>query len=100
MKSSRNVHEMLKTIDIQALQPEGHTRAELCWRLSRVRGKKVPEPTLSRWLTDLCMEPNEYGLYDDSDLATLTSLVLFLKRCRSLDKFKQLLIKEIESHAR
>lgn len=84
---------------MQALQPPGHTRAELSWRLSRVRGKRVPEPTLTRWLTELCIGPNEYGLYDDADLAVLTSLVLFLKRCRSIDKFKQLLIQEIESHA-
>jgi hypothetical protein len=90
---------MTQTIDIQALQPQGHTRAELCWRLSRVRKKRVPEPTLTRWLTELGMEPNEYDLYDDSDLAILTSLVIFLKRCRSISKFKQLLIKEIESNA-
>jgi len=99
MKPSRDVHEMAQAINVQALQPPGHTRAELAWRLSRVRGRRVPEPTLSRWLTELGMEPNAYGLYDDGDLATLTSLVLFLKRCRSLNKFKQLLLKEIESHA-
>lgn len=90
---------MLKMPDIQTLQPLGHTRPELRWRLSRVRGKRIPEPTLTRWLLQLCIEPDEYGLYDDSDLATLTSLVFFLKRCRSIEKFKQLLLKEIEANA-
>lgn len=99
MKSLRNDHEMLKAIDIQALQPQGHTRSELSWRLSRVRGKRVPEPTLTRWLGELCIESNEFGLYNDEDLQLLTSLVLFLKRCRSLDKFKQLLIKETSRNA-
>lgn len=98
MKSPQNPHEMSEAIDIQALQPQGHTVPELRWRLSRARGKRVPPSTLDRWLSELCMEPNEYGLYDDSDLATLISLVLFLKRCRSIKKFKQLLIKEIESN--
>lgn len=98
MKSPLDVHQMLSALDIQALQPQGHTRAELAWRLSRVRGKRVPEPTLTRWLGELCIEPNDFGLYSDEDLKVLTSLVLFLKRCRSLTKFKQLLLKEIETN--
>ncbi|MGQ9873310.1 hypothetical protein [Leptodesmis sp.] len=49
------------------------------------------------WLAELCIEPNEFGFYDNSDLATLTSLVLFLKRYRFIDKFKQLLIQEISN---
>lgn len=99
MKPSLDVHEMTQAIDIQALQPSGHTRPELRWRLSKVRGKRVPEPTLTRWLGELCIEPNEYGLYSDDDLKVLTSLVLFFKRCRSLEKFKQLLIQEISTNA-
>jgi hypothetical protein len=90
---------MSKTIDTQALQPQGHTRSEMRWRLSRVRGGKVPAPTLNRWLKDLAIEPNDYGLYDDRDLQILTSLVLFLKRCRNIAKFKTLLIKEISNDA-
>jgi hypothetical protein len=86
-------------MNIQATQPQGHTLKELAWRLATVRKRPVPDRTLRWWIEQLCMEPNEYGLYDDSDLATLTSLVLFLKRCRSIDKFKQLLLKEIKSHA-
>lgn len=99
MKSSPDDHEMKEAIDIQALQPLGHTRSELCWRLSRVRRKRVPEPTLTRWLIQLGMEPNEFGLYDDSDLAVLTSLVIFLRRCRSIKKFKQLLKQELSKNA-
>ncbi len=83
----------------QVLQPEGHSLQELAWRLSRVRGKRVPKRTLLWWIQELSIESNEFGLYDDGDLAALTSLVLFLKRCRSVEKFKQLLIKEIESNA-
>lgn len=98
-KSPRNSHEMSKAVDTQVLQPPGHTHAELRWRLSRTRGKKVPPSTLDRWIAELCIEPNEYGLYDDDDLATLTSLVIFLKRCRSIEKFKRLLIKEISTNA-
>lgn len=84
---------------IQVTQPQGHTLKELAWRLARVRRKAVPDRTLRWWIEQLHIEPNAYGLYDDDDLEILTSLVLFLKRCRSLDKFKQLLLKEIESHA-
>ena len=90
---------MAETLSVEALQPKGHTRAELAWRLSIVRGKRVPEPTLTRWLTELGIVTNDFGLYDDEDLKVLKSLVLFLKRCRSLDKFKQLLIKELEKNA-
>ncbi len=84
---------------IQATQPNGHTLKELAWRLARVRRKPVPDRTLRWWLEELHIEPNEYGLYDDSDLEILASLVLFLKRVRSVEKFKQLLIKEIEANA-
>jgi len=84
---------------VQVLQPPGHSLKELAWRLSRVRGRKVPDRTLRWWIEQLHMEPNAYGLYDDSDLAVLISLVLFLKRCRSLAKFKTLLIQELETHA-
>lgn len=84
---------------VQVLQPPGYSLKELAWRLSTVRKRRVPDRTLRWWLEQLHIEPNQYGLYDDNDLATLTSLVLFLKRCRSLNKFKQLLIQEIETHA-
>lgn len=86
-------------MNIQAIQPKGHTLQELAWRLARVRRKPVPDRTLRWWIEQLHLEPNEYGLYEDSDLEILTSLVLFLKRCRSLEKFKQLLIKEISTNA-
>ena len=59
----------------------------------------MPIRTLRWWIEQLHIEPNEYGLYDDSDLAVLISLVLFLKRCRSLAKFKTLLLQELETHA-
>lgn len=84
---------------VQVLQPPGYSLKELAWRLSRVRGRKVPDRTLRWWLEHLHIEPNQYGLYDDSDLAVLTSLVLFLKRSRSIKKFKTLLIQEIETDA-
>lgn len=83
----------------QVIQANGHTLQELAWRLSTVRRKRVPIRTLRWWIEQLHMEPNEYGLYDDSDLAVLISLVLFLKRCRSLAKFKTLLLQELETHA-
>jgi len=81
------------------IQPKGHTLQELSWRLSRTRGRRVPKRTLQWWLSQLCIEPNEYGLYDDRDLAILVSLVLFLKRSRSIEKFKTLLLQEIEANA-
>ena len=83
----------------QVIQANGHSLQELAWRLSTVRRKRVPIRTLRWWIEQLHMEPNEYGLYDDSDLAVLISLVLFLKRCRSLAKFKTLLLQELETHA-
>lgn len=86
-------------MNIQAIQPKAHTLQELAWRLARVRRKPVPDRTLRWWIEQLHLEPNEYGLYEDSDLEILTSLVLFLKRCRSLEKFKTLLLKEIEADA-
>lgn len=82
---------------IQATQPNGHTLKELAWRLSRVRKKSVPDRTLRWWIEQLRIEASDYGLYDDSDLEILTSLVLFLRRCRSIAKFKTLLIKELEN---
>lgn len=84
---------------IQVTQPPGHTLKEMAWRLARVRRKPVPDRTLRWWIEQLHIEPNQYGLYDDSDLEILTSLVLFLRRCRSVAKFKALLLKEIEAHA-
>ncbi len=84
---------------VQVLQPTGYSLKELAWRLSKVRGRKVPDRTLRWWIEQLHIEPNDYGLYDDNDLAVLTSLVLFLKRCRSLNKFKTLLIQEISNDA-
>jgi len=83
----------------QVIQANGHSLQELAWRLSTVRRKRVPIRTLRWWIEQLHMEPNAYGLYDDSDLAVLISLVLFLKRCRSLAKFKTLLLQELETHA-
>lgn len=84
---------------VQVLQPPGYSLKELAWRLSRVRGKKVPDRTLRWWIEQLHIEPNEYGLYDEDDLAILTGLVFFLKRCRSIAKFKTLLLQELDPHA-
>ena len=83
----------------QVIQADGHTLQELAWRLSRVRRRRVPTRTLRWWIEQLCIEPNKCGLYSDSDLAILISLILFLKRCRSINKFKQVLLQEIETHA-
>ncbi len=83
----------------QVLEAQGYSLVELRWQLSRVRGKRVPERTLRWWLQELCIEPNDYGMYAPSDLQVLTRLVLFLKRCRSIAKFKTLLLQEIANHA-
>ena len=83
----------------QVIETQSYSLAELRWQLSRVRGKRVPARTLRWWLQELCIESNEFGMYAVDDLKVLTRLVLFLKRCRSLKKFKQLLIQEIEKHA-
>lgn len=84
---------------MQVIQAYGHSLPELAWRLSIVRGKRVPDRTLRWWIQELCLEVNEWGLYEDSDLALLTSLVVFLKRSRSVTKFKQLLLMETEANA-
>ncbi len=84
---------------VTVIESQWYSLTELRWQLSRVRGKKVPERTLRWWLQELCIEPNDCGLYSLADLEVLTRLVLFLKRCRSLAKFKTLLIQEIATHA-
>ncbi len=83
----------------EVLEAQWYSLTELRWQLSRVRGRKVPERTLRWWLQELCIEPNEYGMYAIADLHVLTRLVLFLKRCRSIAKFKTLLIQELDPHA-
>lgn len=83
----------------QTIETQWYSLPELRWQLSRVRGKRVPERTLRWWLQELCIEPNEVGMYSITDLQILARLVLFLKRCRSLAKFKTLLIQELEHHA-
>ncbi|QZZ18634.1 hypothetical protein J5X98_14180 [Leptothermofonsia sichuanensis E412] len=83
----------------QVLEAEWYSLTELRWQLSRVRGKRVPERTLRWWLQELCIEPNEFEMYSIADLQLLTRLVLFLKRCRSLEKFKTLLLQEISTDA-
>jgi len=82
----------------EVIETQTYSLVELRWQVSRVRGKRVPEHTLRWWLRELCIEPNEFGMYADEDLNILTRLVLFLKRCRSLTKFKQLLIQRVEVH--
>ena len=83
----------------EVLETQWYSLIELRWQLSRVRGRKVPERTLRWWLQELCIEPNEFGMYATADLQVLTRLVLFLKRCRSIEKFKTLLIQELDTHA-
>lgn len=83
----------------QVIDTQTYSLAELRWQLSRVRRKRVPERTLRWWLQELCIEANEFGMYSVEDLRVLTRLVLFLKRCRSIHKFKQLLLQEIAAHA-
>ncbi|MBF2029216.1 MAG: hypothetical protein IGS48_21055 [Oscillatoriales cyanobacterium C42_A2020_001] len=83
----------------QVIEAQTYSLAELRWQLSRVRGKRVPARTLRWWLRELYIEPNEFGMYATEDLKVLTRLVVFLKRCRSLTKFKQLLIQKMETHA-
>ena len=83
----------------EVLEAQWYSLTELRWQLSRVRGRKVPERTLRWWLQELCIEPNEYGMYSVADLQVLTRLVLFLKRCRSIEKFKTLLLQEISNDA-
>ncbi len=83
----------------KVLETQGYSLTDLRWQLSRGRGRKVPERTLRWWLQELCIEPNEFGLYAVTDLQVLTRLVLFLRRCRSIAKFKTLLIQELDPHA-
>ena len=83
----------------QVLEAQWYSLIELRWQLSQVRGKRVPERTLRWWLQELCIEPNDCGMYSLSDLQVLTRLVLFLKRCRSIAKFKTLLLQEMSTHA-
>ena len=83
----------------EVLETQWYSLIELRWQLSRVRGRKVPERTLRWWLQELCIEPNEFGMYATADLQVLTRLVLLLKRCRSIEKFKPLLIQELDTHA-
>ncbi len=89
---------MTETYVAQVIESHLYSLQELCWELSKVRGRKVPKRTLRHWLSGLCIEPNEYGMYTDQDLQILTRLVLFLKRCRSIEKFRNLLLKEISTH--
>ncbi|MBD2465665.1 hypothetical protein H6G89_32250 [Oscillatoria sp. FACHB-1407] len=61
---------------VQVLQPPDDSLKELTWRLSSVRGKRVPGWTLCWWLEHLHIEPNEYGLYLELPDLTSSSLVI------------------------
>lgn len=84
---------------VQVIEAQGFTQPELRWQLSRVRGKRVPPSTLRHWLRELCIQPDAFGLYAVDDLKVLTRLVLWLKRKRTIQQFKTLLIQELETHA-
>lgn len=84
---------------VQVLEAEGFTHAELRWQLSRTRGRRVPPSTLRHWLSELCIQSDSTGLYSVDDLKVLTRLVLWLKRKRTIQQFKTVLIQEMETHA-
>lgn len=84
---------------VQVIEAQGFTQPELRWQLSRVRGKRVPPSTLRNWLRELCIQPDAFGLYAVDDLKVLTRLVLWLKRKRTIQQFKTLLLQELETHA-
>lgn len=84
---------------VQVLEAQGFTQPELRWQLSRIRGRRVPPSTLRHWLRELCIQPDMSGLYSADDLHVLTRLVLWLKRKRTIQQFKTLLLQEIATHA-
>lgn len=79
------------------LEADWYTFTELRLELAKHRGGKVPPRTLQWWMQQLKMKPNEHGFYETEDLKVLVRLVYWLKRCRSIEKFRNLILQEISN---
>jgi|GEM_PF-833369 len=97
----RNFYAMktTQTMTAEVIESNWYTFRELQLELARHRGKEVPDRTLQWWTQQLCISTNAYSFYEPQDLRLLVRLVYWLKRNRSLAKFKTLLIQELETHA-
>jgi hypothetical protein len=98
---SRNFYAMktTETMTTEVIESDWYTFRELQLELARHRGKGVPVRTLQWWTQQLCISTNAYGFYELQDLRLLVRLVYWLKRNRSLTRFKTLLLQELETHA-
>jgi hypothetical protein len=78
------------------IETEGYTFRELAASLSYYRGRRVPRRTLNNWITQLGIEPDEFGLYAKQDHTILARLTLWLNRGRTIQSFAQIIQKELQ----
>jgi hypothetical protein len=79
-----------------AIETQGYTFRELAASLSYYRGKRVPRRTLDNWITQLGIEPDEFGLYSKQEHTTLARLALWLNRGKTIQSFAQIIQKELQ----
>ncbi len=79
---------------------EGYTFREVQIYLARFRSRQIPRSTLQRWINVIGLSPDEFGLYDPSDLPYLVRLSLWLERGGTFQGFVNLLLQEISNAKR
>lgn len=91
----------MKTAQVfaESLEEQLYTFDELRWHLAKFRGSKLPPSTLRDWLKVLRIEPNEFGMYELSDLRWLVRYAHWLKRGGTSKGFQAIQEKELISHA-
>jgi hypothetical protein len=88
---------MAQTI-AEPLEEQLYAFDELRWHLAKYRGSRLPPSTLRDWLKVLRIEPNEFGMFDSSDLRWLIRYSQWLKRGGTSKGFQAIQEKEL-SHA-
>lgn len=83
---------------IEVLETSLYTFKEVQITLAKHKGGIIPPSTLRRWISQIGIEPDEFGCYSREDLTILARLIFWLKRGKTVQTFAQILQKELTTN--
>jgi len=82
----------------EVLETSLYTFREVQITLAKHKGSIIPPSTLRRWISQIGIEPDEFGCYSREDLTILARLIFWLKRGKTVQTFAQILQKELTTN--
>jgi DNA-binding transcriptional MerR regulator len=89
--------QVLQT-SMEVLETSLYTFREVQITLAKYKGDIVPASTLRRWISQIGIEPDEFGCYSREDLTILARLIFWLRRGKTIQTFAQIIQKELTTN--